>query len=144
MFENFDKDGVSYTVNHAAVIKSKDSLAVTKLLAVDLMARPYMQVGDFFQKISTADLNTLMEIIGGNDGIHTNPQFGELILIAEMLATAEGLSNSETIDMMTDRANQLISFVLIVSLERKGLVKVHYNNMSFGEEYGDKIVVEKI
>jgi hypothetical protein len=46
--------------------------------------------------------------------------------------------------MVTDRANQLISFLIIVSLERKGLVKVHYENMSFGDDMGDKIVVERI
>jgi hypothetical protein len=32
----------------------------------------------------------------------------------------------------------------MVSLARKGFVKVHYENMSFGEDMGQKIVVERI
>ena len=142
MFENEDIGG--YSVDHAKVIKSQDCLAVTKLLAVDLMARPYMQVGDFFKKLSNADLATLMDVIEANDGVTPNDQFSDLILISEMLAGAEGLGGGESVDMVTDRANQLISFLIIVSLERKGLVKVHYENMSFGDDMCDKIVVERI
>ena len=142
MFEDGNIGG--YSVDHTKVIQSQDCLAVTKLLAVDLMSRPYMQVGDFFKKLSNSDLATLMDVIEANDGVTPNDQFSDLILISEMLASAEGLGNSETVDGITDRANQLISFLIIVSLERKGLVKVHYENMSFGEDMGDKIVVEKI
>jgi hypothetical protein len=137
-------DMSSYSVDHAKVIQSQDCLAVTKLLAVDLMARPYMQVGDFFKKLSDTDLTTLMDVVEANDGETPNDQFSDLILISEMLAGAEGLGGGESVDMVTDRANQLISFLIIVSLERKGLVKVHYENMSFGDDMGDKIVVERI
>ncbi len=137
-------DMSSYSVDHAKVIQSQDCLAVTKLLAVDLMARPYMQIGDFFKKLSDTDLTTLMDVVESNDGETTNDQFSDLLLIAEMLAGAEGLGGGESVDMITDRTNQLISFLIIVSLERKGLVKVHYENMSFGDDMGDKIVVERI
>jgi hypothetical protein len=136
-------DMSSYSVDHAKVIQSQDCLAVTKLLAVDLMARPYMQVGDFFKKLSDTDLHNLMDVVEANDG-EPNERFSDLLLIAEMLAGAEGLGGGESVDMITDRTNQLISFLIIVSLERKGLVKVHYENMSFGDDMGDKIVVERI
>jgi len=38
----------------------------------------------------------------------------------------------------------LVMFLTIESLSRKGLVKVHHNNMSFHEDCMDKIIVEKL
>lgn len=141
----FDEEDVGeYSIDHSKVLQSKECLAVTKLLAVDLMARPYMRVGDFFKNLSNADLDILMNLIESNDGVNANEQFSDLILISEMLAGAEGLGGGQNVNDITDRANQLISFLIIVSLERKGLVKVHYENMSFGDDMGDKIVVERI
>jgi hypothetical protein len=34
--------------------------------------------------------------------------------------------------------------MVIESLKRKGLVKVYYENISFGDDMGEKIIVEKI
>jgi hypothetical protein len=61
-----------------------------------------------------------------------------------MLATAEGLDSANDLQVFIDRSNQLTGFIIIESLKRKGLVRVYYENMSFGEEHGDKVVVEKI
>jgi hypothetical protein len=68
----------------------------------------------------------------------------DILIISEMLATAEGLDGAADLDVFIDRSNQLTGFIIIESLKRKGLVKVYYENMSFGEELGDKVVVERI
>lgn len=127
-----------YTVNYVEVLKSKDVLSVTKLLATQLMNNPYTSVGDFLQSVPDADLLTL---IADDDG---EQHYGDHILISEMLATAEGLDSSKDFDEFKDRSSQLMGFLIIESLKRKGLVKVYYENMSFDDSMGDKIIVEKM
>lgn len=134
---DFDKDDVSgYTVNYAEVLKAKDILSVTKLLASQLMNNPYTSVGDFLQSLADSDLKTLID--------DENERISDHLLISEMLATAEGLDSSKDLEEFKDRSAQLLGFLIIESLTRKGLVKAHYENMSFDESMGDKIVVEKI
>lgn len=127
-----------YTVNYAEVLKSKDVLSVTKLLATQLMNNPYTSVGDFLQSVPDADLLTLIADDNGEQ------HYGDHILISEMLATAEGLDSSKDFDEFKDRSSQLMGFLIIESLKRKGLVKVYYENMSFDDSMGDKIIVEKM
>jgi hypothetical protein len=40
--------------------------------------------------------------------------------------------------------NAFCAFLAIEGLSRKGLVKVYHENISFGEDFGNKIVVEKL
>jgi hypothetical protein len=60
-----------------------------------------------------------------------------------MLAAGEGLA-LEGVDTTTARVNQFCMLIVIESLARKGLVKVFHENMSFGDEMGDKTIVEKL
>jgi hypothetical protein len=46
--------------------------------------------------------------------------------------------------MIQNRVSQLIAFLAVESLARKGLVKSHPHNMSFGEEMAKKIIAERI
>ena len=136
--EKFDKDDVSgYTVNYAEVLKANDVLSVTKLLATQLMQNPYMTVGDFLKSIPDGDLVTLIDDEG-------DKRLSDHLLISEMLATAEGLDSSKDLEEFRGRSAQLLGFLIIESLKRKGLVKAYYENMSFDESLGDKIIVEKI
>jgi hypothetical protein len=61
-----------------------------------------------------------------------------------MLAVAEGLESSDGYDMVQNRVSQLIAFLAVESLARKGLVKSHPHNMSFGEDMAKKIIAERI
>ena len=65
------------------------------------------------------------------------------MLLAEMLATGEGLEHGN-LDIMYERINQFLVFITCESLFRKGLVKIHHKNMSFGEDMADAIVVSKL
>lgn len=124
--------------NYDRISKEKSFLAVTRLLAVDLSNNPYLTVGAFIQSISDQDLYDFMKLIEENEDVAME----NVMLITEMLATAEGL-RSENIDQLTQRCNIMTGYITIEALKRKGLVKVYYENMSFGDEFQSKIIVER-
>lgn len=139
MDDNEEEFDGTFSINYAKILDQKDMLPTTRLLAADLLSNPYMPVGDFFAGLSDSALEELLEVCDNSE----NPHFEELILIAEMLSNAEGLE-SGTIDIIHQRANHLITLLAVESLGRKGLVKVYHKNMSFGEDMGDRIIVEKL
>lgn len=135
--------GGGYSLNYEEILAHKESLAVTRLLASDIMKTGYINVGQFIKELSDADLMALtskMEIEEDTG----EPDYADLILISEMLATGEGCSQSATPEEFGDRMNQLVMLLTIESLARKGLVKVYYENISFHEDMGDKKIVEAI
>ena len=134
----------NYTLDLAKVATNKELMAVTRLLAANMMNSPYMTLGEFFKSISDKDLQTFVDYFDELKSDDYKSWYNDLVVIAEILATSEGLPGSASYDELTNRANQLVGHMLIVSLERKGLVKVNYENLSFGDDMGDKIVVEKI
>lgn len=134
----------NYTLDLAKVATNKGLMAVTRMLATDIMNSPYMTLGDFFKSISDKDLQTFVDCFDELKSDDYKSWYNDLVVMAELLATSEGLPGSASYDELTSRANQLVGHMLIVSLERKGLVKVHYENLSFGDDMGDKIVVEKL
>lgn len=131
-------ENTHFNVNFAAVLAQKDFMSVTRMLAADIMSTPYMSIGDFICKLSDEELQSLLEI--SDDEEH--PRLEEIVLISEMLAAAEGLEAS-TFDTSHERVNQFCVFLVLESLKRKDLVKLRYENMSFGEDYKDKIIAEK-
>lgn len=135
--------GGGYSLNYEEILAHKESLAVTRLLASDIMKTGYINVGQFIKELSDADLKTLtskMEIEEDTG----EPDYADLILISEMLATGEGCSQSATPEEFGERMNHLVMLLTIESLARKGLVKVYYENISFHEDMGDKLIVEAI
>ena len=137
----FTNDGKeTFHILYDNVVKAKDLMPITRTLAMDLVNSGYMRVGDFLKSLLDNDLQNLMEI-SDNDECE---QYCEILLIAEMLATGEGLESSVDDQQFADRMNQFCILLSIESLQRKGLVKAYRENMSFGEDMGDKIVVEKI
>jgi len=108
-------------------------------LAADLMKNQYMPIGDFIKSLSDNSLEQLNEICEDEN----HPNFEEIILISEMLAAAEGTNVGGTPEVH-QRLNLFITWMVIESLKRKGLVKVYYENISFGDDMGEKIIVEKI
>jgi hypothetical protein len=129
-----------YTINYEMVVESKQSLPVTRSLASKLMKTPYMTLGDFIMGLSGADLDTLMEIANSDE----DERFEDVILITQMLAEAEGLETTFGTDELALRTSMFGKYLIIESLHRKGLVKMHHENLSFGDDMGDRIVVEKI
>ena len=134
----FDEEG-EFSINYEKVLHEEKFLPVTRLLAADLIKSQYMPIGDFIKSLSDNTLEELNEICGDEN----HPNFEEMILIAEMLAAAEGTNIGGTPEVH-QRLNLFITWMAIESLKRKGLVKVYYENISFGDDMGEKIIVEKI
>lgn len=132
----------TFSVVYSKVAESKDMLDVTRLLAFDLIANPYMTVGEFLKNMSDSNLEILLDVIE-EDEDKEGGRYAELLLIAEMLARAEGEDEGD-IDVLTLRTNAFTSFLVIESLARRGLVKIYRENMSFGEDMRDKVIVERL
>ena len=137
--EDLGEDGFPYTINYEKILEQKQMLPITKLLVTELQKNPYMTPGDFFKDLPDSTLNELQAVADDNESNH----FEELILITEMLTQAEGLS-SMSFDEMNKRTSQFIMYLTLESLKRKGLIILHYENMSFGDDYGDKMIAEKV
>lgn len=141
--DNFETDYANYNIVYNNVMNSKDLLAVTRLTAADLMKCPYMTLGDFFKNLTDADVQSIQDIVELAVDEPETDSVSNLIILTEMLTSAEGVARSD-FDDMHKRLNTFCMYVTMVSLARKGFVKVHYENMSFGEDMGQKIVVERI
>ena len=133
-----DDDG-EFSINYEKVLHQETFLPVTRLLAADLMKSQYMSIGDFIKSLNDNSLQELNTITGDED----HPNFEEMILITEMLAAAEGTNFGGTPEVHK-RLNMFITWLVFESLKRKGLIKIYYENLSFGDDMADKIVVEKI
>lgn len=137
-------------LNLLKIIEDREMLSVTRLLATTLLYKPYMRVGDFVKSLSDKDLDTLQEIAEqmetSDDDVKEYDKIShleELILITEMLVRAEGLYTPDA-DVLTSRVGAFCTFLACEGLSRKGIIKLHHENMSFGEDMGHKILVEKI
>ena len=124
------------------IIESDKLLPVTKSVAKMLMRNPYTSLGRFFKKLSNENLEILMEIIDEGDS-EFNERMEDIVLMTEMLSRAEGVS-SQSIEDITENVNYFGACVTCVSLARKGLVRVYYENMSFGTDQGEKVLVERL
>jgi phosphoribosyl-ATP pyrophosphohydrolase len=124
------------------IIGSDKLLPVTRSVAKMLMRNPYTSLGKFFKKLSNENLEVLMEIIDEGDS-EFNERMEDIVLMTEMLSRAEGVP-SQSVEEITENVNYFGACITCVSLARKGLVRVYYDNMSFGTDNGDKMIVEKI
>lgn len=134
----FESEG--FHLNYPEIVKQNNNLAITRLLATQIMETGYIVVGDFLKNMSDADLKALTD----NMEDDAENQYEDLILVSEMLATGEGCEPSQNDREFEDRAQQLITLLVLESLHRKQMVKLYHENMSFHEDMGDKLLVEKI
>lgn len=126
-------------INLDRISQEKTFLSMTRLLAIDLMNNPYLSIGSFVKNLSDKDIDEFMELVENDSDMAME----NMLLITELLAGAEGLP-SENMSELTERCNIMTSYLTIESLARKKLVIVHHENMSFGEEFNKKIIVERI
>ena len=130
----------AFFINYDNVITNKTLLNSTRLLAVDITNYGYLSISDYLEKLSDKDLATLIKASEDPDC----DEFGEILLVAEMLATGEGLDNAKTEDVMLTRIKVMVAFLAVESLARRGMVRIFRENMSFGEDYNHKNIAERI
>ena len=107
---------------------------------MDITNYGYLSISDYLEKLSDKDLATLIKASENPD----SDAFGEILLIAEMLATGEGLDNAKTDDEILTRIKVMVAFLAVESLARRGMVRIFRENMSFGEDYNHKNIAERI
>jgi len=142
--EEFDENG-PITVNYELIANDDNMPPFLRSLAFDVRKCTYMRPGDFFRKARDADIDYIMESLdaANYEGADEDENVTNVILLAIMLSTAEGVEIKDEEDVH-ERTNQLAVMTAMTSLARKGLIRVYYENMSFGEDMGDKLVAEKI
>lgn len=132
----------SYHINYQMLLKDKNILSVTRNLALRLRDNPYLTVGDFLSSISDADLHMLLN---NSDKLNSNMDLMcDIVLITMMLSAAEGLDADAGNERMTRNVNAFVTFLAVESLSRHGLVKAYRQNMTFGDDYENNIIVERI
>lgn len=144
-----DDDFSNFSIELQKVADEPSMLAVTRMLATTLTKNPYMRVQDFFISISDYDLNILNEIASNikeeeeYEEEYSDSHAAEILLIAEMLARAEGV-NSQNIEQSTTIMNSFMGFLAVEGLYRKKLVKIYRENFSFGEDMADKVICGRL
>ena len=140
--DNFEEElSEGFSVNIHKLVSDTSLLAVTRLLAADMIARPYMAIGDFFKNLSDSDLQLLLKAGEPNE---QDEVMDDVLLIGMMLRSAEGLASLDSVKGAKSIVEQVITLLVLESLYRKKMIKLYHENMSFGEDAGDKIVCEKI
>lgn len=134
-------DSDEYRVDLEQIAATQNLPATIRLLAFDLMKTPYLSLGEFFQKLSDKGLEELIELV--NDVEDNENSLQNVMLLTMMLMTAEGLVVSND-DQLHEALNAMVMITCGVSLARKGLVRVFYDNLSFGEDMHHKTIMEKL
>ena len=133
-----DKFEFPLEINYQNILNAKDLLPMVRLLAADLMANPYMTLGAYFQTAKDTDLELIMEVSEDEE----DERLSDVLLMAEMLAKAEGVE-TEDIDDVHNHLNAFITLAAVTSLDRKNLVDANYDVMSFGEEFAQHIIAKR-
>lgn len=129
-----------YTIDFDKVSKTESLLEITRSTAKNILKRPYTTIGQFLKGLSDEDLYTLCDIIDDED----DPRiYQDILLLTIMLAVSEGIPAKSSKES-TENLKYFCTMLHCVSLERKGFVRVFYDNMSFGEDSGERVVVERL
>jgi len=129
-----------YRVNLEEVLMHKKFSSSTRLLAANLIETPYHTVGQYLKSLSKSELDYLCEL---SEIIENDSRVDELIVLTLMLLQAEGTPCATEDEFL----NHIGSFKMMIAgtaLQRKGLIKVNYENISFNDDMSDKIVFEPI
>jgi hypothetical protein len=132
---------MDYLVNYDRVVSTAEISPVVKHAAKKIMSSTYITPAMFFKSLSDdqiEELYGLADAMGGSVGA-----LKDLMLLSMMLSSAEGVEAASDDDAGKMLQNLLV-WITCVSLERKGMVKVRYENMSFSEEFDDAVIVERV
>ena len=135
--DDFDFD-FPFTIEYSKIVGNKKLLPMARLLAAELIQNPYMTPGTYFQNANDTDLELILEISDDEE----DERMSDLLLMAEMLAVAEGVE-SEDMEAVANHLNYFINFAAVTLLDRKELIDAKYNNMSFGEEFSKHVIATR-
>jgi len=139
MYEDENENLFPFDINHEMIMQA-EMMSCTHDCVRMIQKNEYLTVGEYLQHITTSQLDEMLDVAEDED----NPKMEEFLLIAEMLARAEGLSASEDFDVLQKRVNILVELISIESLYRRGMIKIYRENFSFGDDMNTKKIAEKL
>lgn len=141
MLDEQESDDNDFSIDLQKVSRTKSFSSLTRMLAFDFIYTPYFTVGDFYKNINDQDLLALASLCERDD----DEAVSELLLIAEMLSRAEGITSS-CAEEIGIKVGYLRVYTAGVKLARRGLIKAFYENMTFDNtsEYMEKTVFKPI
>ena len=128
-----------FEINHEMIMRA-DMMTCTHDCVRMIQKNEYLTVGEYLQSITTSQLDEMLDVAENEE----NPKMEEFLLIAEMLARAEGLEGSEDFDILHKRLNIFIALIAIESLYRRDMIRIYRENMSFGDDMNTKKIAEKL
>ena len=139
----FEDDG--YSLNYRNIAEANWILPTIRLLAVDMQKNPYVTLGDWFRGLGSSSVLELQELA---EACYEDPDnadaLEQMMLLAMMLASAEGTCDMQDMEKNHRQLGMLMSLITIISLERKGMVRVFYENLTLGDDMGSAVIVEKL
>lgn len=133
------------SLNYRNIAEANWILPTIRLLAIDLQKNPYVTVGDWFRGLADSSIYELQELA---ETCYENPDNEEsmeqMMLLAMMLASGEGTCDMKDMEKNRTQLGMLMSLITVVGLERKGFVRVFYENLTLGDDMGNAVIVEKL
>ena len=133
------------SLNYRNIAEANWILPTIRLLAIDLQKNPYVTVGDWFRGLADSSVYELQELA---ETCYENPDNEEsmeqMMLLAMMLASGEGTCDMKDMEKNRTQLGMLMSLITVVGLERKGFVRVFYENLTLGDDMGNAVIVEKL
>jgi hypothetical protein len=118
--------------------------AIVRLAAMEIIQTgSYMKPGDWIRNLHQCDLDHLLLLCDAAKDTDTDAATATLVALTMVLVQGEGLDVADGAEL-TAQMNQLVMFLTLESLGRKGLVDVKYNNISFDPEAGDAAIGETL
>lgn len=125
------------TIAYDRISTNKSFTSVTRNLATKLTTRMYLSLKDFFQELSDKEFDELIYLIQVYE--HDENAQCELILLTEMLSRAEGIVSSDE-KTVSENCGYFVMVVAGVSLERKGVIRILYDNLTFDRDMLDEVI----
>lgn len=131
------------------ILETNIAHPVVKKAARKLKRDHYFHPSEFFTKLTRHDSEVLSEmaaiITDKDDPLNESKsyQYQNMILLSAILSMAEGVYLDEEDEIV--EATRIVSVMCIANnLHRKGLVKCHYDNMTFDPAGLNDIIMERL
>lgn len=121
---------------------SKKHCKLVTSLAADLAESPYYSIAKYFKEISQTDLQSLYALV---EAYHKEDEVAteDLLLFLLLFLYAEGLQVNDQLELEQYMSVMCI-IITAVDLSRQGLVRIYWENLTLGLDYGDRPVFERI
>jgi hypothetical protein len=123
------------------IAASTDASNFIKKTANYIIENPYSNVGRFLCSLDKTELDYLRNVSDLCDQGDQEAQY-EITMIEEMLSRAEG-TYEINVDQKLLQITMFQTCISITTLDRMGLVKAYYDNMSLGTDV-ERVIAEKI